>query len=172
MTKQKPNTYFAIKYSFTAIAVLVLIACGNQYVDKNELLSAAVIMKNTDKKLPYFNANSDTLIIDQTCAVFVSADSLQIEKKKKEFGDDFYVVADDYMYYLYETRIFLDSMKLKIVNCDSKKFLKFVYASQKPELIDLRNSDRLWEVYLFDPKRKSKAIDIIMIKEAYTDFFK
>lgn len=117
-------------------------------------------------------SNNDTLIVDKTCAVIVSADSLQIEKRKKELGQDFYVGADDYAFYLNETQKFLDSIKLKTIDCNGKKFLKFIYADKKQELINLTNLDELWKVYLFDPKRESKSVDMTMIDEEYKNYFK
>lgn len=117
-------------------------------------------------------ANSDTLFISQTCAVIVIADSIQIEKRKKELGQDFYIGADDYVFYLNETKTYFDSLKLKTINCTGKKFLKFLYADNKQELLNLTNLDELWQVYLFDPKRKSKKVDMTIIDEEYKNYFK
>ncbi len=136
--------------------------------DNNQIDTTKKIATQVETK----TVNTDTLIVDQTCAVIVSADSLQIAKRKKELGEDFYVGADDYAFYLNETQKFLDSVKLKTIDCNGKKFLKFIYADKKQELINLTKLDELWKVYLFDPKKKSKSIDMTMIDEDYKNYFK
>lgn len=136
--------------------------------EKNDTSKTKSASETADKPV----STSDTLIVDETCAVIVSADSLQIEKRKKKLGQDFYVGADDYAFYLNETQIFLDSIKLKTIDCNGKKFLKFIYADKHQELIKLTNLDELWKVYFFDPTRKSKSVDMTMIDEEYKNYFK
>src|SRR5690606_8542978 len=69
---------------------------------------------------------SDTLIVDKWAAVFVEPDSLRIEKRKKEIGEeDFHIIADDYLFYMYKSYEFLDSIKLTIITTKGEKFIKF-----------------------------------------------
>jgi hypothetical protein len=136
--------------------------------EKIDTLKVASITPTQDK----FFSNNDTLIVDKTCAVIVTADSLQIEKRKKELGENFYIGSDDYLFYLNEMQLFLDSVKLKTIDCNGKKFLKFLYADNRQELINLTNLDELWKVYLFDPKRKSKSVDMTIIDQEYKNYFK
>ncbi|WP_276979926.1 hypothetical protein [Flavobacterium filum] len=147
-------------------------AACNQTKNDNAKIDSADTAKKAASQVIVEATNSDTLFVDQTCAVIVSADSMQIEKRKKELGQDFYLGADDYAFYLNETQTFFDSVKLKTIDCNGKKFLKFVYADKKQELINLTNLDELWKVYLFDPKRKSKSVDMTMIDEEYKNYFK
>lgn len=161
-----------LKTLFLGLGSIFFTSCNEaSNADKNQIEQLDTSKKVTtqvETKL----TNKDTLIVDQTCAIIISADSLQIAKRKKELGQDFYVGADDYAFYLNETQKFFDSVKLKTIDCNSKKFLKFIYADKKQELIDLTHLDELWKVYLFDPKRKSKIIDMTMIDEEYKNYFK
>jgi len=154
------------------LGLTMLASCNQAYNNDDNRIDQTDTTKNVVKQVETKITNNDTLIIAQTCAVIVSADSFQIAKRKKELGQDFYVGADDYAFYLNETQRFLDSVKLKIVDCNGKKFLKFIYADKKQELINLTNLDELWKVYLFDPKNKSKSVDMTMIDEEYKNYFK
>jgi len=117
--------------------------------------------------------NNDTLIINTVSAVFTEPDSLQIDARKKAAGDDdFYAGADDYMFHLNSAHEFLKSIKLKTVIAKDKKFIKFVSSDNTAHLIRLDTLPELWNVYLFDPKKKAKQIDITVIDEEYTSYFK
>ncbi len=166
--------FFTILTIAFGLTPFLFSSCGRTNDNKKEsegkidTSKALVISQSQDKII----SNNDTLTVDITCAVIVFADSLQIEKRKKELGQDFYVGADDYAFYLNETQEYFDNIKLKTIHCDGKKFLKFVYADNRQELIDLTNLDELWKVYLFDPRRKSKSVDMVMIDEEYKNYFK
>jgi hypothetical protein len=159
------------KTTFLGLITIMISSC-NQSI-KTENINAKknntpeiVIQKVTTKI-----TNDDTLIIENTSAVIVSADSLQMEKRKKELGKDFYAGADDYAFYLNETQKFLDSVKLKTIDCNGKKYLKFVYTDRSIELINLTNLDELWKVYFFSPSKKSVSVDMTMIDEEYKKYF-
>jgi len=154
------------------LIALIFTSCNQATNSENDNANPIDTTKKGVNKVETIVANNDTLIVDQTCAVIVSADSFQIAKRKKELGQDFYVGADDYSFYLNETQKFLDTVKLKTIDCDGKKFLKFIYSDKKQEIINLTNLDELWKVYLFDPKRKSKSVDMTMIEEEYKNYFK
>ncbi|MDI3321308.1 hypothetical protein [Pinibacter soli] len=161
-----------LKTFCVGLIVIVVASCNEAANSGNDKIDHADSMKKVATQVEKIVAISDTLIIDQTCAVIVTADSSQIAKRKKELGQDFYVGEDDYAFYLNETQTFLDSVKLKIIDCNGKKVLKFIYGDKKQELINLTKLDELWKVYLFDPKRKSKSVDMTMIDEEYKDYFK
>jgi len=174
MTSKNIMTFFNLTLKTLSVGLIALMftSCSQATNSDNAQIDQIDTTKKVENKVETKVANNDALIVDQTCAVIVSADSLQIAKRKKELGQDFYIGADDYAFYLNETQKFLDSIKLKTINCDSKKFLKFIYADKKQELINLTHLDELWKVYLFDPKRKSKSVDMTMIDEEYKNYFK
>lgn len=159
---------FTSKTLFWGLGAIILASCNWTSNDINKIDTSKKAVNRVETKI----TNNDTLIINQTCAVIISADSLQIAKRKKELGQDFYVGADDYAFNLNEAQKFLDSVKLKTFNCNGKKFLKFIYADKKQELINLTSLDELWKVYLFDPIKKSKSVDMTMIDEEYKNYFK
>lgn len=69
------------------------------------------------------NFTSDTLIVDQPCAVFYIADSAQAAKREKKAGIDTGYggvdgVGDDNAYYLDQASAFLEKQKVKILNVD------------------------------------------------------
>lgn len=116
---------------------------------------------------------SDTLIVDKWAAVFVEPDSLRIEKRKKEIGEeDFYIVADDYLFYMYKSYEFLDSIKLTIITTKGEKFIKFVHHDKMQQIIQLDTIPELWNIYLFEPKSKAKKIDMTNIEEEYKNYLK
>ena len=164
------HTSFPKTISIGLLSILFY-SCNQAIVDNIEKEKVDT-PKSSSQITKTVSVNNDTLIIDQTCAVIISADSLQIAKRKKELGQDFYVGADDYAFYLNETQKFLDSLKLKTIDCNGKKFLKFIYADKKVEFIDLTNLDELWKVYFFSPSKKSKSVDMTMIDEEYKNYFK
>ena len=122
---------------------------------------------------PTNSANNDTLIVDRQTAVFIEPDNLQIEKRKKQVGEeDFYTGADDYLFYMNAAHEFLDSFKLTILNAKDKKFVKFIHSDKTQQIIGLDKLDELWSIYFFDPTKKAKQVDMTMIVEEYKSYFK
>jgi len=118
-------------------------------------------------------ATSDTLTIDSRCAVFYQPDSLQIEKRVKEVGEEsFRVGADDYMYYLHLAIEYLKNQKLPIINAKDMKYVQFMMADEKAELIKLDTLQDLWGMYLFTPKQAPHFTDILTIEDEYKAYFK
>ena len=116
--------------------------------------------------------NNDTLIVDRQGAVFIEPDSLGIEKRKKQIGEkNFYIGADDYLFYMHTSHDFLDSVKLKIRYAKDKKFVKFIRSDQTEQIIKLDTLPELWSVYLFDPTKKAKQVDMTIIDEEYKSYF-
>lgn len=117
--------------------------------------------------------SSDTLIVDKQAAVFIEPDSLRIEERKREIGEEnFYTETDDYLYYTNRAREFLDSVKLTVLNAKGKKFIKFVRSDKTQQIINIKKLPDLWSIYFFDPKEKAKQVDITSIDEEYKIYFK
>ena len=76
------------------------------------------------------------------------------------------------MFHLNSAYEFFSSIKLKSVIAKDKKFIKFVSNENTSQLIRLDTLPELWNVYLFDPKKEAKQIDITAIDEEYTSYFK
>ena len=118
------------------------------------------------------SANNDTLIVDRQAAVFIEPDSLKIESRKKQIGEeDFYTGADDYLFYMNTAHEFLDSIKLTSLNAKEKKFIKFIRSDKTHQVIKLDKLPELWSIYFFDPTKKAKQVDMTIIDEEYKSYF-
>ena len=116
---------------------------------------------------------SDTLIIDKKAAVFFQPDSIQIEKREKEIGEEnFYIGADDYLFYMHTANDFLDSLKFPILEIKDKKYLWFINADKSQTIIKLDTLPELWGIYLFDPSKRPKLVDMTIIDEEYKSYYK
>ena len=116
--------------------------------------------------------NTDTLIVDRQAAVFIEPDSLQIEKRKKQVGEEnFYVGADDYLFYMNTAQKFVDSVKLTTLSAKDKKFIKFIGSDKTQQIITLDKMPELWNVYFFKPTKKAKQVDMTIIDEEYKSYF-
>jgi len=122
-----------IKSIILISSVFFLFGC-NQSDSKQEVFKKTNISTKPDNK----PSNTDTLLVDDSCAVFIIADSVQINKRKQESGERFYEGAGDYMFYLNESQRFLDSVKLKTVRCEGKKYLQFTNHKNYTETINLK----------------------------------
>ena len=118
------------------------------------------------------SANNDTLIVDRQSAVFIEPDSLRIERLKNQVGEeDFYIGADDDLFYVHTSHEFLDSVKLKTLIAKDKKFLRFICSDQTEQVIRLDKLPELWSIYFFDPTKKAKQVDMTIIDEEYKSYF-
>ena len=148
----------SIKITYILILLtLVLSYCKNY---KN------IFIKNND-------ITNDTLTIDCKSAVIFFPDSLKIEKEKKEIGEEnFYVGADDWLFYNYHSTIFLDSCKLKIIHTKHEKYLKFVSINNHITMINLDSLPKLFGTYFFRTDSLPKLIDELNTEKEYYDYFK
>ena len=119
------------------------------------------------------SSGSDTLTIDKACAVFYQPDSLQMEMRMKQVGqDEFRQGADDYIYYINTSAEYLESKGLPVIDAKNKRYLKFVSRNGQVQVIKSDTLAELWGMYLFDPKKKTYAADITMIDEEYENYYR
>lgn len=120
-----------------------------------------------------FPLDTDTLTIDRKTAVFYQPDSLQMEKRMKKVGEaDFRAGAHDYIYYVNTSAEYLEKEGLPVLDAKNKKYLKFVLANKRVQVIKLDTLEELWGMYLFDPKKKACAVDITIIEDEYKSYYK
>jgi hypothetical protein len=119
----------------------------------------------------YDAAYADTLFIDSRAAVFFQPDSLTIEKKIKEQGEEFLLGMDDYLHYMSESQEYLEKQGVPILNAKGEKFLKFTMANKSSKVINVRNQEDLWGVYLFDPNKQPHFGDILNMEEDFKSYF-
>lgn len=122
------------------------------------------------KKLP---SDSDTLTIDTKSAVFYQPDNIQIERRMKETGEEnFRAGADDYIYYVNTSADYLEKQGLSVIDAKNKKYLKFIMADKKVQLVKLDTLSELWGMYLFVPTKTPHFADITVIEDDYKNYFK
>lgn len=127
--------------------------------------------KPAAKKTP--SPDTDTLTIGHKAAVFYQPDSLQIEKRMKEVGEEnFRAGMDDYIYSINTSVEYLQKQGLTVIDAKNKKYIKFVFAEVQTQLIKLDTLEELWGIYLFEPRRKPLYVDMTMIEEEYKNYFK
>jgi hypothetical protein len=158
---------------YPVIPVLFFLVTGiacNSSNSKNA--ESAKIIVTTQDSISTIRNHDDTVFVNDRCAVLYEPDSLQIEKAKKETGEDtFYIGTDDYLYYMNKVEEFLDSQKVKILQVKTEKYLLF----RSPTELRLVKKDTLqdlWGVFLFNPSKGIRKADIMSIETEYDDFMK
>ncbi len=101
-----------------------------------------------------------TLTITTPCAVLYSPDDAWIERHKNSDSTGFYAVADDMMYYVSQTREYLDKRKIKTIDTQAST-LRFMLANGSVKIFDLRNSTYGWGLILFNGRNTPKEADLV-----------
>jgi hypothetical protein len=83
------------------------------------------------------------------CAVLYGPTDAKIERMKRAGEDNFYIVADDAMYYSAQTRDYLQKRRLKVLDTAAPQ-LRFRTATGTVYRVDLRSDTFAWGVLLFD----------------------
>lgn len=159
---------------------LVLSSCSATYKKQEEKVEVQNDVRNISEGESHNQSrsgslliNNDTLAINTKSAIFFQPDSLQMEKRMKQAGEDeFRAGADDYIYYINISAAYLEKQGLPVIDAKNKKFLKFLFADNSFQLVKLDTLPDLWGMYLFDPAKKPLYADIIEIENDYKSYFK
>ncbi len=165
------------KYILSLFCLLVIISCNEnkKEVEKNFAsdIQNSIATKSIESKVLLANMNKDTLVINSKCALVYEPTEKNIEKRKKEVGEeDFYVGADDFLYYINESTEFLKSKNVTIVTTENDKKLKFILNDGSVVIKNLDLEKDIFGIYLFDTKSEPKKIDIVSTKEEYETYMK
>ncbi len=159
--------------SILAIVSIALCSCNNEQPEKKGI---STTNSDTSAKATESYDNPryiDTLIVDRIAAVFYQPDSNQIAAAIAADGeDDFYTGEDDAMYYLSEARKHLESVKLKIIDADICKYMKFVYADNSFILIKRDTLKDINGILFFDRVQKPYSPEYLDIDPDYRKYFK
>jgi hypothetical protein len=166
-------------YKSVFLAFFTLISC-NQIVNHKEdnLDSIKTISEKKVENKKNDNAEIsknriDTILVKNQTAIIIEPTDKQIEKRKKEVGEeDFYIGADDYMWYLNQSTETFRINKLNVLKIKNGKTIKFEMENGNNAILELNGEDELWQIYLFDPKLKPKKIDITDSENEYKNYFK
>ena len=144
------------------IVILILISCKhndkrNDNFGENGIYS--IVMNN-----------DSTGVITLPCAVMISPTIEIIDSLKKSDSDGFYVCADDNGYYDYEARKFLDSLKTKIIEKESKGLLLF--KTRSGQNFKMKLDSLSWGIILFNGKTKPISIGVLDIENEYNAYMK
>ena len=167
------------KYKSILFALLTLISCNQKENHREENLKEkkTISSKKNENRKSENNETSknviDTIIIKSQIAIIIEPTEKQIEKRKKEVGEeDFYIGADDYMWYLNESTETFRKNKLNVLNIKNDKIIKFEMENGNNAILELNGENELWQIYLFDPKLKPKKIDMTDSENEYKTYFK
>lgn len=96
--------------------------------------------------------NSDTLeMINNPFVLMVQPTEADINQMKKEMGEDFYIMADDVMWYQSEMITHLDSLKIETRNTEDKNF-SFRNEAKKVFSLKAKITEPGWHYFYFDGK--------------------
>ncbi|MBB6609508.1 hypothetical protein H7F15_00525 [Pontibacter sp. Tf4] len=116
---------------------------------------------------------NDFTLITERSGIFISPDTIEIERLKQEYGEeDFYTAADDNLYYEYEATEFLKKKGVKTIYPNTR-YLKFKTGSGQEYFFDTKPAgSHKWYLILFDPSKDHPAlISAINITEDYSKYF-
>ena len=167
------------KYKLILFALFILISCNrkeNHSEENQESAKSTSNKKIENRKVENTGTTknvTDTITVKSPLAIIIEPTDKQIEKRKKEVGEeDFYIGADDYMFYLNESTKTFNKNKLKVLNIKNDKIIKFEMETGNNAILELNGEDELWKIYLFDPKLKPKKIDMTDSENEYKKYFK
>ena len=166
-------------YKSISLALFTLISCNQMVNNKEENLNTETTIsekKVENKKIGNTETSKnkiDTIVIKNQTAIIIEPTDKQIEKRKKEVGEeDFYIGADDYIWYLNESTETFRKNKLNVLNIKNGKTIKFEMENGNNAILELNGEDELWQIYLFDPKLKPKKIDMKDSENEHKTYFK
>ena len=160
------------------LIILAVISCNKteklDSIEKSIKKDEKVVQnRKTSKEILISENKSDTLIVEKITAIIYSPTESSVEKRMKEVREeDFYNGADDYLFYLSESKNIIEKQKIKIVRTKNNKILKFISSDKSVTLVKLNLEDELWGIYLFDPKLKPKKINMTDTEEEVKNYIK
>jgi hypothetical protein len=151
------------KHLLLPVAIFTLAACQESKTPEEKEPTAAAPPQ------PTAAANGEQ--ISHPCVVFYSPDSIQLEKLKKENGEEaFYTMADDHQNNMADARIFLEGKGVKILEPGNGK-ISFHSPSGNATTLDLSGSKYNWEAWIYDGSKLHK-IDVTNIENEYKKYMK
>ena len=156
------------------VLVVVLIffnACkSHRNIDKDHVIKKAV-PKYT--KPP--SSNLDTLFITEPSAVFYYPDSIQFEQIKTSTAPSvFQSQTHEFHFQARNARIVIkrDWPKLKVVENQNCRFIKFTMKGLSTKIIDLNNFNDFSGIVLFGEKKQPRQIDMMNIETELYYYYK
>ena len=129
--------------------------------------SSAILDKSAQKDSP-----KDFIVDCDKCVIQVIATDDEINRFKKEWGeDDFYVIVDDEMWYAYKLDEYLlaNGIKTEYISRDKVNYTKVVFSN---ESVDITRLDSLYNFYLYQKGKKPKELkDTVVFEDEVNAYF-
>lgn len=122
--------------------------------------------RNDDKKIQVKN-NKDTIFLNEKSVLFISPSIKKLEKLKKQYGEDFYTIADDANYYSANALEYMDSLHEKYLNRNENTIIAYKDKG-KVKIIPL--SQKNWYSILYK-NNNYEIVDLVNFKKEYISFF-
>lgn len=153
---------------------IILIGCY-QYDIKKTYSTAKTILPKKIKSInlaTHLLQNKDTMLVKNKSAISMLLDSVTLEKRRKEYGDEaFYVGADDDAFYSADVRSFLKKRHLPLIDATGYKYVKFLQPDGSSSLIKTDTLQSIMTYYFFYPSKAPYDIDITDIEREYKNYF-
>jgi len=125
--------------------------------------------KQSDRTEILFQQNDE--ILQGPCAVFVAPTPEQIDTMKVKMGaDKFYTAADDNMFYIAKSRVFLEGKKVTIINKDALGSVKF--KKENGKVVEQKLLGMSWGIILFNGKADPIVANMLDIEKDYNSYMK
>jgi hypothetical protein len=109
-------------------------------------------------------------LITYPCSIVISPTLKQIDKMKKDDGEDYDSIIDDDVYYQSQSGQYIDSIKLKKIEKYATGSITFKTTNGKLFTIDL--SKYTFAVLLFNGKTKPVEADMVDFAASYKGYMK
>lgn len=130
----------------------------------SNLLEQDTIIDRKNYLIDYKPGSSQTFDAHLTAAVFISPTTDEIDSLKKKYGeDDFYIIADDNVYYNSEAMQYLRSKNIDFQST-RKRFIKFTGQNKKDVYLDTDKHKSIWSLILFNGKDEPVVISPVDIE--------
>ncbi len=165
---------FIFEYCTILVAAFLISGCSGKVSENPSNNTDSVATEPTDSIAldyslienyvhPDVADTTDVETVDYDCAVLIYPTEDQIASMEKEYGDDFYTVADDAQFYQAAAIEKLDSAGIRQLVSNSKRYLKFIGTSREWTLDVRRKGAPEWNVIFFKKDKQPKvayAIDV------------
>lgn len=120
----------------------------------------------------YSNAfNKNRLKISERGVVIYRPDSVKIKNAKMKNEDEFYVAADDAMFYINEVRTFLEKQSVKIVNTELR-YIDYFVDGKIIKSYNLNADEFYWGVILFNGTDLPEEVDMTDFETYFSKIMK
>ncbi len=112
---------------------------------------------------------SNSILVKGLCAIYLWPDSSEIEYMKSDNQDDFYIAADDNMFYISQGAELLKKQEIKVISTE-KRFIIFEKWNGRKLFYD-SNKDTGWSLIFFHPNEEPEIAEFILDNEIIESYF-